>query len=252
MKTPFAFRHAFKAMIPAMLLLSACGKDDEPVTPVADQGRILVSHAAAAANTAVTVFVNDVQGGSLNYGQTGSYFNIVTGAPTLSIKNGSQVVASQAVTIAKDQNYSAFVYSPAATIGSAALLTVPDDLTAPATGTAKVRIVHLGVSAPSPVRLTLPSPIPGTAGTDITSDVAFGAASQFAAVNAGAYNLSVTTAVAGSAIRTQAVAVGDGNGAGTGTKTFEQGKIYTVVVRGISGTAVPAAQQIQAVIIPNN
>jgi hypothetical protein len=249
MKTPFAFRHAFKAMIPAVLLLSACGKDDEPVTPVADQGRILVSHAAAAANTAVTVFVNDMQGGSLNYGQTGSYFNIVTGAPTLSIKNGSQVVASQAVTIAKDQNYSAFVYSPAATIGSAALLTVPDDLTAPATGQAKVRVVHLAVGAPTPVRLTQTSPIPGTIGTDVSTDVAFGTASSFVALTAGPYNLSITST---GTVRSQILAVGDGTGAGTGTKTYEAGKIYTIVVRGIAGSAVPAVQQPQAVIIQHN
>jgi hypothetical protein len=46
--------------------------------------------------------------------------------------------------------------------------------------------------------------------------------------------------------------VGDGTGSGTGTKAFESGKIYTIVVRGIAGTAVPAAQQVKAVIIQNN
>jgi hypothetical protein len=252
MKTPFMLRRAFQAMIPAVFLLASCGKDDDPVTPVVEQGRIIVSHAAAAANTAVTVAVNDVAGGQLTYGQTGTYFNIAAGTPKLSIRNGTTDITSQVVTIAKGQNYSAFAYSPTATIGSAALLVVPDDLTAPSTGTAKVRVVHLGVGAPSPVRLTLPSAVPGAAGTDITADVAFGAASAFAPINAGSYSLGITAAVAGSTIRTQAVAVGDGSGTGTGTKTFEGGKIYTVIVRGIAGTAVPAAQQIQAVIIQNN
>jgi len=249
METPFIFRRAFQAMIPAVLLLASCGKDDDPVTPVADQGRVIVSHAAAAANTTVTVFVNEQQGGQLNYGQTGTYFNINTGTPALSIRNGTQVIATQPLTIAKDQNYSVFAYSPTATIGSAALLAIPDDLTAPATGTAKVRIVHLGVGAPSPVRLSIPAATPGGNPTDLTTDVAFGTASSFVPINANPLNLIVTS---GTTTRTQAVAVGDGTGAGTGTKTFEAGKIYTVVVRGIAGTGVPAAQQIQAVIIQNN
>ncbi|GAB3575889.1 DUF4397 domain-containing protein [Hymenobacter daeguensis] len=252
MKNPFVLRRAVQALIPAVVLLASCSKKDDPATPVVEQGRVIVSHAAAAANTAVTVFVNDVQGGSLNYGQTGTYFNINTGTPTLSIKNGTQVVASQAVTIAKDQNYSAFIYSPNATVGSAALLVTPDDLTAPTAGTAKVRVVHLGVGASSPVRLTLPSAVPGAAGTDITSDVAFGAASAFAPVNAGSYNLSITAPSTVGTVRTSVVAVGDGTGAGTGTKTFESGKIYTVIVRGISGPGVPTAQQVQAVIVANN
>ena len=248
METSFIFRRALQAMVPAVLLLTSCGKDDDPVTPVVDQGRILVSHAAAAANTAVTVFVNDQQGGSLTYGQTGSYFSINAGTPTLRINNGAQVVASKMPTIAKDQSYSAFVYSPLSSIGSADLLTVSDDLTAPATGTAKVRIVHLGVGAASPVRLLIPASTPTGSPTDLTTDVAFAAASPFAAINAGPVNLSVVTGTA----RTQVVVVGDGTGTGTGTKTFESGKIYTVLVRGISGSAVPPAQQIQAVIIQNN
>jgi hypothetical protein len=251
MKASFASL-ALRALLPAVLLAS-CGKKDEPTpTPAPDQGRILVSHAAAAANTAVTVFVNDQQGGQLSYGQTGSYFTINAGTPTLSVRNGSQVVASKAPAIAKDQNYSAFVWSPTGTIGSADLLVVPDDLAAPAAGTAKVRLVHLGVGAASPVRLTVPAATPGGATTDLTPDVAFGTASGFAALNAGPFNLSVTTSTAGSTTRTPVIAVGDGTGSSTGSKTFEAGKIYTIIVRGIAGAGVPTAQQTQVVIIQNN
>ncbi|MBF9222614.1 DUF4397 domain-containing protein [Hymenobacter ruricola] len=251
MKTSL-FSLALRALLPATVLLASCGKDDEPAAPAPDQGKVLVSHAAAAANTTVTVFVNDQQGGQLNYGQTGTYFNINSGTPTLSVKNGTQVVASKPLTVAKDQNYSAFVYSPTATIGSADLLVVSDDLSAPATGTAKVRLVHLGVGAASPVRLTVPAATPGGPTTDLTPDVAFGTASPFAAINAGPFNLSVTTGTAGNTTRTPVIAVGDGTGAGTGSKTFEAGKIYTILVRGISGSGVPIAQQTQVVITQNN
>lgn len=253
MKTSPIFRRALQAILPATLLLTACGKDDDPVVATPDQGRIVISHAAAAANTQVTAFANDVQIGQFNYGQTGSYTSVNTGNVTVRVNNGTQPVATQAVAVAKDQNYTVFAYSPAATIGSVAIRAFSDDLTTPASGQAKVRLVHLGVGAPNPVRLTLPSVIPGAAGTDITSDVAFEAASGFTALNAGSYNLSITSAAAaGGTIRTQVLAVGDGSGTGTGTKTYEAGKIYTIVVRGIAGSGVPTAQQSQAAIIQHN
>lgn len=243
------FRRPLLWALPAALIFGACSKKDMPAAPAPDQGRVLISHAAAAANVQVTAFVNDQQVGQLNYGQSSSYLPVTVGSPTLRINNGTQVVASQAVTIAKDQNYTVFAYSPAASIGSTALLAVPDDLNAPAAGQAKVRVVHLAVGAPSPVRLTVPSPIPGNIGTDISPDVAFGTASSFFPLTAGPTNLSITTT---GTLRSQLLAVGDGTGTGTGTKTYEAGKIYTIVVRGIAGSGVPAAQAPQAVIIQNN
>ena len=244
------FRRAALAVLPATLLLAACSKSDMPApAPVADQGRVLISHAAAAANTQITAFANDQQLGQLNYGQSTSYSNVNTGNATVRINNGASVVSTQTVAIAKDQSYSVFAYSPTATVGSAALLAVPDDLAVPAAGTAKVRIIHLGVGATTPVRLSIPAATPGGNPTDLTPDVAFGAYSGFVLVNAGSPSLIITSTVTP---RNQVVAVGDGSGSGTGTKAFESGKIYTIVIRGIAGTAVPQPQQVQAVIIQNN
>ncbi|UPL48506.1 DUF4397 domain-containing protein [Hymenobacter sublimis] len=239
------------ATLPAALTFSACSDDDDNNVATPDQGNVLISHAAASSNVQVTALADDKQIGQLNYGQSSGYLKVNAGTPTLKINNGSQTVVTQGVTVAKDQNYSVFVYSPTATIGSAALLPVSDDLSAPAANQAKVRLVHLAVGAPSPVRLSVPSPVPGGAATDLTTDVAFGAASGFVAVNAASLGLSVTAAGTGTT-RTQVLAVGDGSGSGTGTKNFEAGKIYTIVVRGIAGAGVPAAQQAQAVIIQNN
>lgn len=251
MATTFAFRRAFRVLLPATLLLAACGKDDKPAAPAPDRAKVLLSHAAAAANTQITAFVNDQQVGLLNYGQSSAYLDINAGTPTLRINNGTQVVATQPLTLAKDQNYTVFAYSPTATIGgNVMLLPVADDLTAPAAGTAKVRLVHLGVGAPTPVRLTIPAATPTGSPTDLTADVAFGSASPFVVVNAASLNLSVTTATTP---RTVVAPVGDGTGTGTATtKAFETGKIYTIVVRGIAGTAIPQAQQLQVVIIGNN
>ncbi|WP_165903558.1 DUF4397 domain-containing protein [Hymenobacter gummosus] len=239
------------AALPAALLTAACGNNDDDTapTPVPDQGKLLLVHAAAASNVQVTAFVNDQQVGQLNYGQNSAYLNVNTGTPTLRINNGSQTLTTQGLNIAKDQNYSSFAYSPSATIGATpSLLTITDDLSAPASGQAKVRVVHLAVNAPTPVRLTAPSAVPGVPGTDISSDVAFGAASNFFAINAGQLNLGITAGTP----RTTVLSVGDGTGTGTGVKNYEAGKIYTIVVRGIAGAGVPAAQQAQATIIQNN
>ena len=253
MATTLVFRRALQMLLPATLLLAACGKDDEPAAPAPDRGKVLISHSAAAANTQITAFVTDQQVGQLNYGQATAYLDVNAGTPTLRINNGSQAVASQALTVAKNQNYSVFAYSPSASIGSVALLSVSDDLMAPPTGQIKVRVVHLAVGAPSPVQLTVPNPVPGANGTDVSGDVAFGAASSFRNLTAGTINLNVTAAgTTPVGPRTQVLAVGDGSGAGTGTKNYESGKIYTIVVRGIAGSAVPAAQQPQAVIIQHN
>ncbi|UYZ62855.1 DUF4397 domain-containing protein [Hymenobacter weizhouensis] len=246
----FFHRAAMLAVLPAALAFTACSNDDDDnTTPTPDQGKVMLVHAAAASNVQVTAFVNDQQVGQLNYGQNSSYLNVNAGTPTLRINNGSTVLTSQGLTVAKDQSYSAFAYSPSATIGATpSLLVTPDDLTAPASGQAKVRIVHLAVNAPTPVRLTAPSAVPGTPGADITPDIAFGAASSFFPVNAGPLNLSITAGTP----RTQVRSVGDGTGSGIGTKNYEAGKIYTIVVRGIAGAGVPAAQEMQAVIIQNN
>lgn len=253
MATSPVFRRTLLALLPATLLLASCSKDDEPVTPAVDQGKVLISHAAAAANTQVTAFVNDKQVSQLNYGQSSAYLNVDAGNQTLRINNGTQQIATLPVTVAKNQNYTVFAYSPAATIGSAALLAVPDDLTAPPAGQFKVRVVHLAVGAPSPVQLTVPNPVPTAAGTPVTGDVAFGNASSFANLTAGAVNLTITTAgTVPSGPRSQVLVVGDGSGSGSGTKNYEAGKIYTILVRGIAGSGVPTAQQPQAVIIQNN
>ena len=244
------FRRAALALLPATVLFAACSKKDTPApAPAVDQGQVLISHAAAAVNTQITAFANDQQVGQLNYGQSTAYSNVNAGNALIRINNGSSAVATQTVALAKGQSYSVFAYSPNSNIGSVALLPVADDLTAPAAGTAKIRIVHLAVGAPTPVRLSIPAATPTGSPNDLTTEVAFGTASAFVVVNAGSPTLSVTMAAAP---RSQVVAVGDGTGTGTGSKTLESGKIYTVVVRGIAGSGVPTAQQPQAVIIQNN
>jgi Domain of unknown function (DUF4397) len=261
MKTlTFLFRPALMMVaLPAALAFSACSNDDDDNnTPAPDQGKVLISHAAASANIAVKALINDAEVGQLNYGQTSSYLNVNTGSPTLKINNSAnQTAASQPITIAKDRNYSVFAYAPTAT--TVGLLQVSDDLTAPASGQAKVRVVHLAQGAPATVKLSQetvagPVDIPNVTATFPASATSTTWASGFVSIPANTYNLLVTTGSPGVTV----VAVGDGSGTGTnGTATatasrnYEAGKIYTVLVRGIVGSIDPALQP-RAVVITHN
>lgn len=251
MKTSVPFRRPALAMAASVLVLAACSKTDTPApTPVADMGRVSFIHAAAASNTPLTAFLNDQQASQLNYGQSSAYVAVNAGTPALRINNGAQVaVPSQALMIAKDQNYSVFEYSPTTAIGSLGVLSVADNPVPLNAGEAQIRVVYLLAGGVSPIRLTAPSPSPTTPGIDLTPDVAFGTASSFVKLTAGVFNLNITS---GGSPRPQVVAIGDGTGTGTGVYKYLEGKAYTVVVRGIAGSGVPMAQQPQAVIIPNN
>lgn len=243
-------RSSLRVLLPAALLLASCSKKDEPTpTPPPVTGRVLFWHVAAAVNTPLTFFANEQQAGALAYGQNTAYTTVTAGNAIIRVNNGTQVVDTKTLAVAKDQSYSVFAYSPANTIGSAALLTTTDDLSAPATvGTAKVRLVNLGVNAATPVKLAIPSATPGGTPAYLTPDVNFGAVSGYILLNAGTQNL----VVAPSSASTPPLVVGDGSGTGTGSKNYEAGKIYTIVVRGIDGPGVPPAQQVQVVVLANN
>jgi len=244
---PFRFA-LFALALPAALTFSSCDDDD---TEAPQQGKVLISHAAATSGVRVKALVNDREVSQLNYGQTSSYINVNTGAATLKVNvaSSNQTILSPALTIEKDKAYSAFAYSPTSALGSAAALVVPDDLTAPPAGKAKIRLVHLGVDAPTPVSLSSPSPTVGT--TDIVANVAFGTASPFVELNPGPYNLAISTGSGiGGVVR---LSVGDGTGNSPNTtRNYVAGKIYTVLVRGISSPSISQEFQLKAVVIENN
>ena len=239
------------AALPAILTFSACSKDDENNdTPVPDQGSVLLIHAAPSANARVKVLADNTELGQLDYGQNSSYVKTATGSRSIKINDASsnQTAVTKTVAIEKDKNYSVFAYSPSTALGSADAIVVADDVTAPASGKAKIRLVHLGLSAPSPVSLSQPAAI-GT--VDIVPNVAFGSASAFVEITPGTYNLSVSTG-AGATAATE-VSVGDGSGSNTtGTRNYVAGKIYTVLVRGIKSTSVAQDLRLKAVVIENN
>lgn len=251
MSTSLFFR-ALGVVVPATLLLAACGKKDTPApTPAPEQGRISVYHMAASANVGLKFLFDDAEKASLNYGQSSLNQTVNAGARTVKVNVGTTgaSVAIQAVAVEKDKNYSYFAYSTSGT--NLAGLLVPDDLTAPSVGKVKIRFVHLGQGAASPLKLSTTA----ASSVDIVgTETQFANASSFIEVLPGSYNVAVTSGTASTVVYN----VGDGTGtstSATGTlvnKTYEAGKIYTVVYRGLTGLTVDPALQPKAVIVQNN
>ncbi len=245
------FRQPLLAALPALLLAAACSKSDS--TPAPDQGRVNAYHMAASANVPLKFAVDAVDKGPLNYNGSSGYQNVNVGSHTLTftVAGGAQA-ASKPVTVEKGKSYSFFVYAVDA--ASADGLVTTDDLTAPAAATtsspgkAKIRLVNLGQGTPSPLGLaTTVAGVSAISGTE----AAFGTASPFVEILPGSYNVAVTNG----ATPVDRGNVGDGSGAGLVTPanyTYQAGKIYTIIYRGLTGTLVTDALKPTAVLVLNN
>jgi hypothetical protein len=248
MTTALILRRAFQAVLPATLLLAACGKDDKPAPapPAPDQGRVNVFHMAASANVPVKVLVDDAEKATISYGQNSGYQTLNAGSRVVKVNvaSGNTTATTQTLSVEKDRSYSYFAYAATATSVAGLLLT--DDLTVPTSGKAKIRLVNLGLDSPTPLKLSTTA----ATVTDIPNTSAdFGKGSSFVEITPGQYNVAVTNG-AGSVTVAD---VADGSGSGTGpNKTYEAGKIYTVILRGINSALQPADLQTKAVLIQSN
>ncbi|TGE21877.1 DUF4397 domain-containing protein [Hymenobacter aquaticus] len=246
-------RRFLLAAVPAALIFGGCSKDDDPVGPTPDQGRVLLVHAAPSSSAQVKFVANDnKEVSSLAYGTQSQYTSVAAGSQSIKVNDATtgQTAVTQALAVEKDKSYSVFAYSKDPTIGSIASLAVTDDLTPPSTGKAKIRLVHLGVSVANVVNLSVPAPLAGN--TDVVTGVAFGTPSSFVEINPGPYNLAVS--VGSGLTATTEASVGDGNGNTGVTRNYEAGKIYTVVLRGIKNTtgAIAEPLRLRATLITNN
>ena len=250
MKTTQLFRFALHLLLPGSLLLGACGKKDTPAPVVVpDQGRINFYHSAAIANVGLKFLFDDTEAATITYGQSSGYKSLNTGSRALKVNVASSATTAaspQTVNVEKDKNYSYFAYANTPT--TLAGFFVNDDLVIPAAsaGKARIRLVHLGQGSPSTVNLSTVvagiAPIPNT-------QAQFAAASEFVDIVPGQYNIAVTTGTPSAVV----LNVGDGSGSGGGTnKTYEAGKIYTVLLRGVNNTLLAADLQPKVVLIQNN
>jgi hypothetical protein len=197
----------------ASVAFTSCEKDEDPVvTP--GNAKVMVVHASPDAPGVDLLVDNSKQNtAALAFPQNTTYLTVKEGTRNIKVNASgtSTSVINKDVSFAKDKNYTLFAANKLANI-EPVLLT--DDLTAPATGKAHVRFVHLSPDAPA-------VDIAVTGGAVVFPNVAFKGNSAFTPVDAG--TISLEARLAG----TTTVALPVGN------VTLLAGKIYTVFARGL-------------------
>ena len=211
----------------SLLVFTSCDDDDDDVAT----GQVLVTHASPDA-PAVDLLIDDQKQNSAPLpfpGNTG-YIDVEAGSRNIKVNVAGTTTTVINADIDVDQNtyYSIFAVDSVANLTAIAF---EDDLTAPASGKAHVRFIHLSPDAPA-VDVAVAS-----SGAVVFGDVAFKEGTAFTPLDAGTYNLDVRVA-------------------GTSTValvlppiTLTAGKIYTVFAKGFLGGT--GAQALGAEIIVN-
>lgn len=192
---------------------------------------IMAIHASPDEASGVDLLVDGaVAGTGLTFTNNTGYLEARAGQRNLKVNatgTMTSVIDTSAVFDA-DKYYSVFA---ADVVSSIVAVVIEDDLSAPASGKAHVRFVHLSPDAPT-VDITLDD------GTVVFDNIAFKEYTPFTPLDAGTYPLEVRDETA----TTTVLSLGD--------VTFEDGKIYTVFARGLA--AGSGNQALGASIIVNN
>jgi hypothetical protein len=203
------------AMMVFGISMSSCKKEE-----VKEYAKIMVTHASPDA-PGVDLLVDGAKQNSaeLTFPNSTAYIQVEAGTRNIKVNvaGTSNSVINADISFSKDKNYSIFAVDSVSIISA---IVLEDDLTAPATGKAHVRFVHLSPNAPA-VDVTV-------AGTNniVFGNKAFKEYTAFKVLDAGTYDLEVKLA--------------DANGAGAVVLplsgiTLTAGKIYTVFAKGYAG-----------------
>ena len=219
--------------LPALLAFSACGdKKDEPVPA---QSRVKFVHASYVNSLRpLKASVGAQTGPTIAYGADTPYQTVAAGSQVVKVdiaSTGGSNVYSAPQTLGQDKAYTFFAYDAAGQpAGTVAGLLAEDNLTAPAAGKAKVRLVHVGFGLDSPLSLAR-VPQGGGALAAVTTPVAAGAASAFVDIDAGtgSYNLA----------NSNNASIQPAFGASVLGTPFVAGGIYSIVIRGTTNTIAP-------------
>ena len=220
----------FLFVVLSFFFISCSEDDDNSTNNNTATANVKVVHASPNA-PGVDLLVDDaVVGTNLTFPNNTGYLSVPAGTRNVKVNvtNTSTTVIEADLPIMENVNYSVFATDSVSKIAPIVLV---DDLTAPASGKAHVRFIHLSPNAPA-VDVALQG------GAVVFGDYEFQEDSPFTPLDAGTYNLEV---------RLQ----------GTNTVvlplpgiTLEDGKIYTVFAKGFVGGN--GAEALGAEIIVNN
>lgn len=201
------------AVLPAMVLTSCDDDDDDDTTPVVEIANVMVVHASPDA-PGVDLLVDDakVNTAALTFPNNTGYLEVPAGTRNIKVNAAgtTTTVIDADLDLEANENYSVFAVN---TLSNIEPLVLMDDLTAPASGNAHVRFVHLSPDAPA-------VDVAVTGGPVLFSGTEFKEAEDFAPVAAGSYDLEVRLAGTEDVVLT------------VPNVNLASGRIYTIFARG--------------------
>jgi hypothetical protein len=179
----------FTGALVAVLAITGCD-DDDPVSPSAT-AQLRVVHASPDA-PAVDVLVDNAPVlTNVPFKGSSAYLSVPSGSRNLKVRAAgtSTVVIDANANVAAGEAYTVFA---AGRVASIAPLVLEDDLTNPAAGNVRLRLVHASPTAGN-VDIYVTAPNANLATTSATlSNVPFRAASSYLEVPAGTYRVRIT------------------------------------------------------------
>lgn len=218
----------------AALFLTSCKPDETTPTVVKEYGKIQVFHAAVDA-PAIDFQVNGkkINIDSIIYSKGTAYYEteLTAGKKTsfkvLTAKTSQSISLDSLQLNSKDVGYSVFIYQDKDAAKTIRTLYGPDNLLAPAAGKAKVRLVHLIPDAN--VNIDVEAVAPGAVATTNSqfSNISFPNLANYIELAKGTYDFKIK--ISGTTNLLFSVP----------NVTFEEGKIYTFVARGLVNAVAP-------------
>lgn len=213
--SPLKLKAAILYLISALIIssLNSCGKGEESSVNIISLSVIHTSPGLPA----IDFYYNGdrINGDSIiAYGDTipNKFFNSGTASVVVKKYISSTTYISTSIEFESEKNYSFFIAGKPNEVTY--LLTI-DDLSAPASGKAKLRFINLSPDAPD-LSFKMDS-------DNLFGSMAFKAYSEFSLVDPGTHVISIHNSASGAKLAEQNL-------------TIEAGKVYTVWAKGLSTT----------------
>jgi len=220
----------------ALFAFAACKKNDNNGGPSTGPTAKALFINATLHESSLSVKVNDTlqqNATNLTFLTNKGYMNVRSGNVKLGfIRTTDQgEIANITSALATGSSYSVFAVGNGTTGSPSAILVVSDDLTAPASGTAKIRFANLSAEP----TFSLSAVVTNTNGTQkLDSNIATNVVTSFKTVTAGTYSITMGD---NSTLQSQTL---------TG-QNLTSGKIYTYVFTGKDGATGTSAFKLSSI-----
>lgn len=232
------------AFAASSLMLTSCGTDPvAPVPVVKDYAKVMLFHGATDAAAVNLQIDGATKGDSIKYGVATAYNQVeLTAGKKIAV---SSLVAKSGVKIAtdsslmnKDVGYSYFVYQENDAAKTVGMIKKVDNLALPTSGNGKIRLAYLVPDYVGGVDMEAVKPSGVTTANNSFTNIKFKDLTDFVDLPKGTYDLAFKLN-------------GQINKLFTATNVvIEDGKIYTIAVRGYVNVAGTRAAGVT--VIPNN